>query len=260
MKHSPRPRTGLGRKAAARKGTAARSGTVGRKGATARRGTATSRTGQATVKRIIRAARQLLITRGHAEFSMRNVAAKAGLHLANVQYYFPRRSDLVHALLIDTGERYRATFASCLAAAPPDPVERFRAIMRWNLQDIATRATQRFFIQLWTLLMAVDRHSGRLLDECYATDITLLSERIAEMQPGLPATEVRRRATLIASLIEGLTVVRGSHGADEPEMARILERAVALGVQIASGPSPEANVADSFEGRARRKRTARDHR
>jgi AcrR family transcriptional regulator len=200
-----------------------------------RRGTATSRSGKATAARIVSAARELLATRGYAQFSMRNVAAKAGLHLANVQYYFPRRDNLVHALLIDTGERYRATYAACLDGAPSDPAERFKIILRWNLKDVTSRATRQFFVQLWALLMALDGHTGRLLDELYATDIAQLGECIAAMDPGLPAREIRRRATILAALIEGLMVVSGSRSAREPEMAQVIERAFAVGLRIARG-------------------------
>ena len=35
------------------------------------------------------------MNKGYAQFSMRNVAAEAGMRLGNVQYYFPTRSDLV---------------------------------------------------------------------------------------------------------------------------------------------------------------------
>jgi AcrR family transcriptional regulator len=201
----------------------------------ARSGTATSRIGKATARRIIEGARELLMKRGYAQFSMRNVAAKSGLHLANVQYYFPRRDDLVHALLLDTGERYRAAYAACLEGAPSSPVERFRIILRWNMRDITTRATRQFFIQLWALLSVLDGHSGRLLDELYAIDIAQLGERIAEMHPKLPPQEIRRRAMVLAAMIEGMMVVRGSRSANEPEMARLIERVFGVGLQIANG-------------------------
>ena len=54
--------------------------------------------GNDTAARIVLAARELLMNEGYAQFSMRNVAARAGLHLANVQYYYKTREDLVRAL------------------------------------------------------------------------------------------------------------------------------------------------------------------
>ena len=61
------------------------------------RGTASRRANNETAGRIVLAARELLMDEGYAQFSMRNVAARAGVHLANVQYYFKTREDLVVA-------------------------------------------------------------------------------------------------------------------------------------------------------------------
>src|SRR5215510_14799166 len=75
-----------------------------------RSGTGTRRSGQAAARRILRSAHALLAKSGPAQFSMRNVAAQAGLHLANVQYYFPTRDALMRAILADTGARYRTAY------------------------------------------------------------------------------------------------------------------------------------------------------
>jgi len=56
---------------------------------------------------------------------MRNVADRAGVSLANLQYYFTRRKDLAQAILQDVGDSYRAAYDECLAAAPDSPEERF---------------------------------------------------------------------------------------------------------------------------------------
>jgi AcrR family transcriptional regulator len=193
------------------------------------------RAGRATAQRIIEAARALLLNQGYAGFSMRNVAAGAGLHLANVQYYFPNREALIRAILADTGARYRASYQRLLAEAPRDRTERFREIVTFNLRDIAQRETRRFFIQLWALLGSLDDHSDSLLNELYEIDIQQLSECIAELQPAVPAAEVRRRATLLAAMIEGLIVVRSAHSGQQAELSRLMAKAHALGMQIALG-------------------------
>src|SRR5882757_11150997 len=103
------------------------------------------RAGNDTAARIVLAARELLMTEGYAQFSMRNVAARAGVHLANVQYYFKTREDLVRALLDDTGARYRATYDQLRASTPTDGLARFKAVVDFNLRDIATWETRRYF-------------------------------------------------------------------------------------------------------------------
>jgi len=200
-----------------------------------RSGTARHPGGKATAKRIISAAREVLTEQGQSNFSMRNVAELAGLHLANVQYYFPKRDDLARALLIDTGERYRALYDDALELAPADPVERFKCVVRVNLDDIMNRQTRQFFIQFWSLLDGMDRHSGRLLGELYAIDIQQLSDTIGAMHPRTGAEEIERRATLLAAMIEGLMVVRGAGTRRTPKIRKLLDQAYKIALAIANG-------------------------
>ena len=192
-------------------------------------------TGERTRQRVIVAAQRLLTARGHLQFSMRNIAVAARMHLANVQYYFPRRDDLVRALLHDTGERYRDNYQRLLAQAGCDPRRRFRAVVAFNLGDIADPGTRRYFTQLWALLDRLDRGSGTLLDELYRVDLAQLSERIAELVPRLGASELRMRATLLAALIEGAMLVRGAYSPALPGQKRLATRLARECLAIATG-------------------------
>jgi AcrR family transcriptional regulator len=200
-----------------------------------RPGVGTSRPGKETRQRIVNATRELLMKKGYAQFSMRNVAAHAGLHLGNVQYYFPTRDDLVQALLTDTGARYRAAYDNLLANAPADRIARFKTVIEFNLRDIATMETRRFFIQLWALLSTLDGDSGTLLNELYRIDIQQLSDCIADLDPAADPAQIRRRATLLAALIEGLVVVRSAHSRSAIEIKRLMAHAHKMGMQISLG-------------------------
>ena len=199
------------------------------------------RAGNDTAARIVLAARELLMTQGYAQFSMRNVAARAGLHLANVQYYYKTREDLVKALLDDTGERYRASYEELRARGPTDREARFNAIVEFNLKDIATSETRRYFIQLWALLTEIDGRAGHLMNDLYAIDIQQLSDCIAELVPDTDAAEVRRRASILAAMIEGMVVVRGAHSRNPAELKKLMARAQGLAMQIALGLVPDVN-------------------
>jgi AcrR family transcriptional regulator len=194
-----------------------------------------------TAGRIVLAARELLMNEGYAQFSMRNVAARAEVHLANVQYYFKTRDDLVQALLADTGARYRLAYEQLRASAPTDRTARFQAIVDFNLKDVSTSETRRYFIQLWALLTTIDGHSGSLMSDLYAIDIHQLSECIAELVPDTDAAEVRRRASVLAAMIEGMVVVRSAHSRSAPELKRLMKRAHAVAMQIALGLVPDVN-------------------
>jgi len=206
-----------------------------------KRGPTGRRAGNDTAARIVLAARELLMNEGYAQFSMRTVAARAGLHLANVQYYYKTREDLVKALLEDTGARYRASYDELRARIPEDRMARFQAIVEFNLKDIATTETRRYFIQLWALLTEIDGRAGRLMHDLYAIDIQQLSGCIAELVPGTDAAEVRRRASVLAAMIEGMVVVRGAHSRNPAELKKLMSRAHAVAMQIALGLVPEVN-------------------
>jgi AcrR family transcriptional regulator len=201
----------------------------------------TRRAPNETAARIVLAARELVLTEGYTQFSMRNVAARAGVHLANVQYYFKTREDLVRALLEDTGARYRASYDDLRASAPADPVGRFRAILDFNLQDIAAWETRRFQIQLWALLAEIDGQASTLMNTLYGIDIEQLSEFVAEMVPEAQPAEVRRRASLIAAMIEGMVVVRTAHSRNPQELKRLMNRAQVVAMQLALGLIPDVN-------------------
>jgi AcrR family transcriptional regulator len=199
------------------------------------------RAGNDTAARIVLAARELLMTEGYAQFSMRNVAARAGLHLANVQYYYKTREDLVKALLDDTGERYRSSYEELRAKAPTDREARFKAVVEFNLKDIATSETRRYFIQLWALLTEIDGRVGHLMNDLYAIDIQQLSDCIADLVPDTDAAEVRRRASILAAMIEGMVVVRGAHSRNPAELKKLMARAQGMAMQIALGLVPDVN-------------------
>ena len=67
---------------------------------------ATSQRGQARRDQILEAATGLLLEQGHAGFSARGVADRAGLRLSHVQYYYPTPADIIGALLDLFIERY----------------------------------------------------------------------------------------------------------------------------------------------------------
>ena len=180
-----------------------------------------------------------MISDGYAQFSMRSVAAKAGLHLANVQYYFPTPKDLVRGLMHDTGNRYQALYEKALTTAPVDPRSRFQAVLEFNLKDISSAHTRRFFTSLWALLTDIDGASNRLLSELYEIDIQQLHELIAPLDPNASPIEIRRRATLLAAMIEGLHIVQGAHSRNHGEMKHLMAQARSVGLLIAMGFSTD---------------------
>lgn len=209
----------------------------------ARKGTATTHSGQATAARILDVARELLMADGAGELSMRNLANRAGLHLNNVQYYFPKRDDLVQALIVDTGERYQRAYDE-LNGATDDPLERFQAILRFNLNDSFNPQTRRLFLQLWALLSTLDPKTGRLLGKLYDINISQLGASLARIHPHESEADIRHRATLVAALTEGLMVVHGRTESKSKDR-RLIEHAFTMAMDVAVHRSLESLAAQS---------------
>jgi len=144
---------------------------------------------------------------GYADFSMRSVAKAAGVRLANLQYYFPKKEDLIRALIGYVGELYDSRYLKQLERAGAHPLARFKGAIEFNLDDIFCRKTRHFFIQFWPLIAIVDDYSGKLLHQFYLPQLRQLQALVDALHPGLDDIELRRRAEMIAALIEGLMVV-----------------------------------------------------
>ena len=61
----------------------------------------------ATRSNILQAARRLFNEQGFEQVTMRKIASEAGVGVGNVTYYFPRRQDIVSALMDDSFARTR---------------------------------------------------------------------------------------------------------------------------------------------------------
>lgn len=202
-----------------------------------RRRTAVRRSGRETAARITQAAYDLLRTEGLSEFSLRGIAKRAGVRLASVQYHFPSLEDLVRDIIALNARKYAEDYERAIGSRDGTPRDRLEAVIAFNLEDIQSRETRRFFIHLWSLLESLDGFSGSLLAELYAAQFALLSERVEELHPRLDPDEARRRAELIAALIEGMFITLPHTGDSRSGFDIVQRRAVRLCMAIADGAS-----------------------
>jgi len=200
-------------------------------------GTATRRSGKETAAKILQAAHDLLATEALVYFTMRNIATKAGVSLANLQYYYPRRDALIDAVLVDINRRYRLACQNAISAKSASaPEEQIKAVLSFQLEDGTQTQTRQFFIQLWALLGSMDDFSGRYLEQLYAYDLEILSEPIAALHTNLDKVEVRERALVIASLVEGLMVVVGDTSKKRATTKRTVDLIFQAALKIALEP------------------------
>lgn len=179
---------------------------AGRKSTPAKTPEARSRKGQDREDAVLQAAWRVLVQSGYTQFSLRNIAAGAGMHLSNLQYYFPTRDALIQRLLRFVEEHYERKYAERFASLPAQPLPRFIAMVDFLIADIHSAETRRFFIQLWALLESTDRRA-RLLNSLYSGHVKSVAGYINDINPGLPLRVRQQRATMIVAMIDGMMLM-----------------------------------------------------
>ncbi len=183
-------------------------------------------------REILECVRAILADKGYSNFSMRSVAAAAGLHLKTVQYYFPTKRQLLTAALSYTldeyyFERYSEVSREKVATGPR---ERFLIVIEELIADIKTAFTTKFFIEIWALAVR-DEDARIALDRLYERHCDHLAGLIQEMNPTLPGETARQRATIVTMMLEGMMLFVGdvkptckeTPGLDEEVKRRMLD-------------------------------------
>jgi AcrR family transcriptional regulator len=172
-----------------------------------RSGTAVLAKGQARSAAILDAATAVLVEEGAAQLSTRRIAARAGVHPGNVQYYYRTKADIVRALL----QRYLAAsvrdIEARLAASGGSPAARLQATLDGILDDQADGAGCRMFWEIWALA-ARDAAVARATAEFYARYRRGVADALRAVTPRLTPLRAERRAALLVAMLEGLTVWR----------------------------------------------------
>ena len=186
-----------------------------------RAGTAVLRKGRDRVQSILDAATAILIADGYAGFSARKVAARAGVRLGHLQYYFPTKQDVVRALLDRYLARATASVAERVAAAPTAS-GRLDALLDVVLADQRDAETSRFFWELWALA-ARDAAVADAMQAFYRGYWLKVVAAMLDVEPGLGRARAERRAALLVATLEGLSLFRSRTASRELPLP-LLER------------------------------------
>jgi AcrR family transcriptional regulator len=165
--------------------------------------TVSARKGDRRRAEILDVARTLLVVHGYDRVVMRDVAARVGVTLGNLQYYFPTRDDLLEGVVRAEFARNQAEIAALSAGARP-PRDKLAAITR-HLIDVWAREGGRVYVVM-SLLALHHRRFAVLHHEIYAAFYDGLLPVLRELRPKATMAELRRLARLITTLIDGALV------------------------------------------------------
>lgn len=169
---------------------------------------ATSSKGRQRVSDILHAARDIFVEEGAAKLTMRKIAARCGITVGNVSYYFPNKQALLHDLLDAVIEGYEADWAELIDDPSLTPEQQFISVVRFTMDDLTTRDTTFFFPELWVLANH-DAVAADGMESIYARERAVFVKLIGQINPALMDEEREILALYISSAIEGMTVFIG---------------------------------------------------
>lgn len=217
--------------------------------------------GQQTVSAILEAARDALVEEGYPGLTMRNVAKRAGITVGNLSYYYGKRDDLLHDLLEAVIQGYVEDFDRIVENVDRSPEERLEDMIRFVVNDLATKETTGFFVALWGLAAHNDV-AAREMSYVYEIERGAFVRAIAGMRPDLSNKDRETLALFISAAIEGHTMFIGykrDRAADRPAIAnvaahcflslvRTIDSATIRGIKVAAKPARRAGGRRAAEG------------
>lgn len=161
---------------------------------------------------ILAAASALLLEEGYAGFSARGVAARAGLRLSHVQYYFASPAAILAELLDRFVRRYGEEIMVRFGAAKGTGEQRLHRALDFLLNDEAYRRDCGIFMIEVAGFAARDKVIAAALERYYEIYFELFTGIVKELAPSLQPRERARRARQCVALIEGMSMTRPHMG------------------------------------------------
>lgn len=138
---------------------------------------------------------------GFGQFSVRKVARAAGVSMGHLQHYFPRRGDLLRALLISLERDFLSNYKREIAPIP-NPVERFVACARYVIDRSGDEHMVPLLREFWAMAARDDAVAG-MLDDFYNGCRRLAASILLEANAELDTTIAMQRAAAAVSLLSG---------------------------------------------------------
>lgn len=174
-----------------------------------RSGTAVRERGRERVADILATARTILVNEGIANLTIRRVARDLNISVGNLAYYFAGKESLLQAIVEDVIRGYDEEFERASTLFPDSPPARFRATLRYLIDDARRSEVRGFFYQFWGLsthneLIAAAR------EQMYSHFIEQTAELLQAIHPDMEHDELGRLALSVITALEGLHVIFGS--------------------------------------------------
>ncbi|WP_175870482.1 TetR/AcrR family transcriptional regulator [Burkholderia sp. BCC0397] len=198
------------------------------------RPTAQGKRRETKINEIISTAGNLLASEGYANFSLARVARELGILPSALQNYFPTHDDLLRSTIGALTQAYLDNYAEVGKPSGKPAVERLCDIAA----SVAAEAADPAVYRLWAEMFALAQHSDitrEIVGGVYAAYRVSYADLIREIDSSATARECLARATLIAALMDGVSLLRFGAQAQGVSMNRVVDLMIAITPRIARG-------------------------
>ncbi len=181
---------------------------------------------EARLQTILDEARLVLSRNGYADFTLRKVAAEAGVPLGTLQHYFPTRELLLTTVITQTIRTFNDRYEQ-ISLGPDTAEQKLLAIVDLALREIEEPDTRAFFLEVTTVAVH-EKFAAEALTESHRNYLGLLTRLVGEINSSLTRAESELRALLIAAQVEGFMMFGKEATASAQRDQEALRRAVKL--------------------------------
>ncbi|QCP52101.1 TetR/AcrR family transcriptional regulator [Trinickia violacea] len=210
--------------------------------------------GELRLAEIVRAAREVFEEDGYATFSSRRVAARVGITLGNLQYYFRTKEELLRVTLElgmrETLERY----AELINRQGENASTRYSALAERIFLDIYETKLTSFLIEAWAFGHR-EPYAAELMGDIYSQYLDGIAGLIKQIHQTFTKDECHVRAFALAALAGGMMLFERESGESEKDNAafartakRYMQKIAGLsGKQALAGNHAELDYLDAVK-------------
>lgn len=158
---------------------------------------------------ILWAAERVLATAGYAAFTVRAVAAAAGITPGNLAYHYKTKRELIRAVITSMIAEYSKKIDESLKTPSSEPPDAFAKLIAWLIHDSTTPVTSRLFRELWAMALH-DPFIKDAVESLYARCAMRIVNVLHQSYPDLGATDAKEIAHLLLMICEGTNPIYGT--------------------------------------------------
>jgi AcrR family transcriptional regulator len=166
----------------------------------------------------------VLASTGYAGFTLRRVAAAAGITVGNLSYHFTSRQDLLRSVIARMVQEYSKQMTVVFEKSVDEHDGGLSGLVAWLIRDSTTPETIRLGREIWAMSLH-DAYVAEAMDKFYLECIGNIAALVQHRYPQVLPARARAIAALVIMVAEGANVLYGTSTARKSPVAQVTQMA-----------------------------------